>query len=186
VSEPTLAQAREKFSKDIWVEPVNCPCCGRFSMVAHWSVNSGQWKFLVELATRGGRRMAWVKAQDVYHSLRNEEGQNGASAYSPLKHFGLVEKLDDFDPDLKKAEREKGNKGTGLWRATPLGWAFILGQARIPKIVWTFDDRVLKRSSEVVGRGDVQGDGFDFNEALRGAISVAPEEFSHPGQMALF
>ena len=73
--DPPLSQARQEFTDAIWQEATACPCCGRFAMVAFWWSRPGAEGLPpLEFARGGGSQMAWVKAQDVYHHLRNGEG----------------------------------------------------------------------------------------------------------------
>ena len=80
-----------------------CQCCGRFGKVYCRKINRTMCKGLIWLINEESR------TGDRYHAVPAELRQ-----LPTLKHWGLVERLDNSD------EKKRG----GLWAATPFGERF--------------------------------------------------------------
>ena len=121
--EKTLVSAIVEFREGLTEKGSLCQCCGRFGKVYCRKINRTMCKGLIWLINEerrtGGR----------YHAVPAELRQ-----LPTLKHWGLVERLDNSD------EKKRG----GLWAATPFGERFACNAMRMPERVDEYNGRTIR------------------------------------------
>ena len=133
---------------------VRCPCCGSWLNTYSRRLNRAKVRELQAL-------YRWADDNDTLHdyfhvpttgiSLRNRE-------YPKLRFWQLLEAR---DPEIGSGD------GTGWWRLTPGGVAFVRGNLRLP-------NRVLEFRSQVLGF-DPEAELVDVHAALLDD-SIDPED----------
>jgi hypothetical protein len=127
----------------------NCPCCGQFAKAYKRRIRGNHTRFLVDVA-----RLATVEDPWVHYSKCFFAGRD----YAYLRHFGLAE----------TRERE------GLWKITPHGERFLLGEegAGVPEWILVFNNAVVARAEKIMSARDclAQG-GFDYDDLMHGSGS---------------
>ena len=151
----TVREARE-YVKERIEEGVSCPCCGSWNRVYSRRLNRAKVRELREIfafADDQGMLYDYVNIPASGVSLRNRE-------YPKLRFWGLLEPR---DPDVGSGE------GTGWWRVTPQGVAFVRGTLSLPNKVLEYRSRVLRVAEDAVT--------VDIHEAFRDT-SVDPDELN--------
>ena len=149
----TVREAREYIKENV-VDGVACPCCGSWNRVYSRRLNRAKVRELREIfayADDRGELYDFVNVPASGVSLRNRE-------YPKLRFWGLLEPR---DPDVGSGE------GTGWWRVTPQGVAFVRGRLELPNKVLEYRSRVLRFAEDAVV--------VDIHEAFRDD-SVDPED----------
>lgn len=139
----TLAEARDAL-RELVEEGHRCPCCTQYAKVYRWALYRGAIGFLSRLYRAGGT------TEFVDSKLVKLPGQGGDG--SRLRNFGLVEQESQRRPDGGKS---------GWWRVTAEGERFLRGQHAVPKYVYVYDNRVLRRDGPDVMARDIDTD-FDY------------------------
>lgn len=125
----TLQEAREQLIRDR-IKGAPCPCCDQFAKQYTRKLSKGTAITLKWLADE-------FRAQGTqdYIAVREKAPRAVLRSYEPglLRHFGLVE----------QAESTNGSKGSGLWRPTPRGLAFVQGDITIPQHVVIYNDKAI-------------------------------------------
>ena len=155
----TLREARESMEEALGEgDGATCPCCGSWNRVYRRRLNRAKVRELLAIyrwADEHDSLYDYLHVPSTGISLRNRE-------YPKLRWWGLIE--------AREAESGGGvssGEGTGWWRLTPQGVAFVRGEVRLP-------NRVLEFRSRVVG-WDVEAVAVDVHAALRDT-SVDPDE----------
>lgn len=145
----TLAQARALLREQV-EDGATCPCCTQYAKVYRRKITSLIARTLIAMHNAAGDD--WVHVP----SLVGHQGGDGAKA----RYWGLTEEAE--------GTRDDGSHRVGWWRLTPLGTAFVLGQARVPKYVRTYDGRLLSVvDGERIDIFDALGNRFDYRELMQ-------------------
>jgi hypothetical protein len=127
----------------------NCPCCGQFAKAYKRRIRGNHTRFLVDVARLATVEDPWVHYTKCFFAGRD---------YAYLRHFGLAE----------TRERE------GLWKITPHGERFLLGEedAGVPEWILVFNNAVVARAEKIMSARDclAQG-GFDYDDLMHGSGS---------------
>jgi len=127
----------------------NCPCCGQFANAYKRRIRGNHTRFLVDVARLATAEDPWVHYTKCFFAGRD---------YAYLRHFGLAE----------TRERE------GLWKITPHGERFLLGEedAGVPEWILVFNNAVVARAEKIMSARDclAQG-GFDYDDLMHGSGS---------------
>jgi len=127
----------------------NCPCCGQFAKAYKRRIRGNHTRFLVDVARLATAEDPWVHYTKCFFAGRD---------YAYLRHFGLAE----------TRERE------GLWKITPHGERFLLGEedAGVPEWILVFNNAVVARAEKIMSARDclAQG-GFDYDDLMHGSGS---------------
>lgn len=145
-----LGEARARL-RELVYDGHRCPCCTQYAKVYRWSLYGSAGRLLI-LLWRKGRTTDFVESKSV-----KVPGQGGD--VTRLNHWGLVEQESERRPDGGKS---------GWWRVTPLGEQFVLGQATIPKYVYTYDGRCLNQDGPLRTIHDVLDKKFSYRELMDG------------------
>ncbi|WP_037065874.1 hypothetical protein [Pseudonocardia acaciae] len=147
-----LGQAREWLRQHAVGKGAACPCCQQRAQVYHRGIHAGMARALVVMYREHGTE--WQNKTVTLRGLGS-----GARDESLLRYWGLLE--EDQRP------REDGGRA-GWWRVTPLGRAFVLGEATVPKYARVYDGRCLGLDGEAVSIVQCLGKRFNLLALLEG------------------
>lgn len=74
------------------------------------------------------------------------------------RYWGLLES--------EEGQRDDGSKRTGVWRLTPKGRAWVLGEASVPKHAHVYNGRCFHISGPETTIHDALGNKFDYRELM--------------------
>lgn len=121
-----------------------CPCCGQFAKAYKRRLRGNHARFLFDVARLSSEEEPWVHYKRCYFAGRD---------YNYLRHFGLAEVV----------ERE------GLWKLTPLGQRFLMGEVGVPQWILVFNNEVVDRAKEtLLVRECLTQGGFDYDALMYG------------------
>lgn len=133
----TLFTERPETLNEIKRNPIKCPHCGQ-RIAAHCKTMD---KRLVQLMTMA---LSWLKEAgknlDSTFDKADIYGDSGRmnSDFNKLHCWGLVERV-----------------RSRVYRFTPRGLAFLLGERKIPKRVWVYNDTTYDQDDEYVSANEV-------------------------------
>jgi hypothetical protein len=149
----TLGEAK-MLLRELAYEGHACPCCTQLVKVYKRKVNSSMAADLIAMWRAFHREWGYLP------DLRRHASLKGNREESKLRYWGLVEEEPERRPDGGRA---------GWWRVTPKGADWIQQRTWIPKYALIYDGKFLRYDgSERVTIRDALGDGFDYNELMRG------------------
>lgn len=146
-----MDELKTKWRATIEGDGGNCPCCGRWGKISAFSIT--------ETHALG---LLWMSQQDA------EDGWIDVPPHAPAwllrgKNFSLMAKWGLIESAINADEAKRGS---GVWRVTPRGHAFILGIVTIPKKAFIYDNTVQGWSDEMVSFKDCFGRHFDYAEVM--------------------
>lgn len=147
-----LAQLRSWLLSKV-SDGAECPVCTQHVQVYRWSLYSTAGQALILFYRLGGTQYF------VHSRSLKRAGHTGQGDASRLKNWGLLEE--------EKARRADGGR-SGYWRVTPLGEAFVRGNATVPKYAHVYNNRVLKMDGPDVTIHDVLGNKFSYSDLMAG------------------
>lgn len=98
----------------------------------------------------------WVHTKDYFEDIGLT--QNVRGGFTKLKYFGLIEKYYDKDGD---------NPRNGYWKVTQKGIDFYKGNIKIPKFVYTYNDKAIEFSEDTIELKDTWGTKFDYYDFVK-------------------
>ena len=135
-----------------------CPHCGQAIMKNRHSFHRTLGHTLLKVADKFGSNQPFHLQRDI--DLTRNEYNN----FQKLRYWGLAEK-----------KYALGIRQSGYWILTPLVYKFIRGEAKIPRSVTTFNNKVLEESNDeliyliqAVGSYDVPEIWADRAESIQG------------------
>ena len=146
----TLSEARTEL-KERLDEGTRCPCCDQHAQRYRWSLYGTAAKLLIRMYQAGGTER-FVETKAI-----KDPGMGGDA--SRLRHWGLAE---------QESERRADGGRSGWWRVTPLGQAFVLDQATIPKYAWVYNGTCERWGGEPVTIREALGSRFRYDEIVGG------------------
>ena len=160
------SELKRKFKEQ---EAATCPCCGQSVNLRHTTISPKIARWLVHLIRiylENGRD--WVVCSK-YPELSATKGGD----YSKSKHWGLIESK----TTTKSSCKGSTNRGSGVWRPTAKGIAYVLGQIRIPRSCLTYNDMVYSYSSvETLITEEVLDDPTEYSRLIDGLEKSAYPE----------
>ena len=154
----TLDDARELFI-DHLDKGTECPCCGRYTKRYKRKLNCGMAWMIIQIYQKCCRSESMVL--HVADCFLAEKKNAVAQEYSKLRFWGLLFPVESDDP---KVQREQ--PGSGFWRLTPEGVAFVTGRTTIPKHVFLVNGKREGFSDERVTIRQCLGNKFDYDELM--------------------
>jgi hypothetical protein len=129
-----------------------CPCCRQRVQMYDRQINSSMAQTLIKFHQVNGMEWGHLRASD--HS---REG-------SKLRHWGLIENEKILRPDGGRS---------GWWRITATGRSFVLGELRVPKTVWIYDNELMRvdYSEGTIDIRDALGNNFNYSELMSSSPS---------------
>lgn len=148
----TLSQARIDLRAKL-KDGTHCPCCGKYCRTYRRTLNKAQARALLWMARVAGPD-GWV-----YMPSMAPKWITKANQHSTMKHWRLVDTRPTDDPE---------RKGSGWWRVTALGHAWLSGSLKVPRQVFEYNDQCVGRSDDEVEFFDVLciGDFFRYDELM--------------------
>jgi hypothetical protein len=139
----TVREALNKIVANV-EKGTHCPCCGQLAKAYKRRLRGNHARFLFDVARLTSEESPWVHYKSCAFAGRD---------YNYLRHFGLAETV----------ERE------GLWKITPLGAQFLMGDADVPAWILVFNNAVVGTSTEkLTVRECLSAGGFDYDELMNG------------------
>ena len=118
-------------------------------------LNSGMARVLIRLYRLGGASR-WVNVSELFPGVTHRGGE-----WSRTRFWMLVEPRD---------RRTIDKNAKGDWSLTPWGVEFVMGQARVPRYVFIWDNNPFRFSKETTSIGESLGDRFDYASLMRGGV----------------
>lgn len=127
----------------------DCPCCRSHVQVYKRTVSTSQayWLVLLNKFSKGGQK--YVDHKVVSNRLYEALGRN-ASDYPLMMHWHLID----------KSPVEEGH-----YKISPNGIEYLNGKLQIPKYLYFANNKVFKKSTELVGFGDTKN--FDKTDLTK-------------------
>lgn len=147
----SLKKAQRKHALVMARNGGDCPCCGQFGHVNGYSPTRGMVNTLLWICKKGGLRRKWVDVQKDAPTWVLKSRQS-----SQLAYWKLV---------VKKSSTDPKKKGSGKWRITKLGMAFLKDGKGIPKKVFVYKKTKVDYSKEKVYITDIYED-FDIRKVM--------------------
>jgi len=127
--ESDLAVARRTFFDAAIHEGMDCPCCDRYSKVNKYRFNISMAKVLIWL----GHHSASPLGEVYVYTPAAKNFVTKSNCLGKLKWWDLAE--------TKPTERD--TKGSGWWRITPYGRAFLNGEVDTLKYLYGYNKQVI-------------------------------------------
>lgn len=154
----TLEEAKQ-WLRDRFKDGANCPCCNQFVKLYKRKLNSGMAFTLIKIyqAFEAEPSTDWL---DVTHYLRQRKIIAANSNTALLRHWGLLDrKTDSVRPD--------GSPRVGLYRITERGKRFVLGEIRVPRHIYLYNQTPIRREdTETISISEALGEKFNYNELM--------------------
>jgi len=166
-----LLEAAKRHVEQEATAGVTCPCCGQYVRRYRRTITSGMARALIMMrnASRDNRGQ-WLNVLPVLDE--SPDAVRLRADYTKLRFWGLI--------DNKEARRKDGSKRVGVWKVTPLGYAFAEGLAWIPKYR-TIQNNELIDEDDTGGQVNIAealGAEFNYAEIMRtGDPSFRPSLF---------
>lgn len=157
-AEPTLADARARFFRELEEGPAVCSCCDRLASKDVRQIHSTMGLGLIVLSKLGGEERRPVHVRELVERLRRLGTTNPAADFAKLRWWGLIE-----DPGIPP---EEGQKSAGFWVLTDRGRDFVAGAATVPAKVVRWNKETEGFEGERVSIRDVLGDRFNYDELM--------------------
>lgn len=119
-----------------------CPHCGANMFIHGHNLSRGLVDILVKFKTR----VLEKKENKVHIKDELKLNNNQFGNYQKLRFHGLIAKY--IDPETKQHEQ-------GYWLLTKRGNEFCKNQIEIPKVVYTFRNKIVNKHNEFVSLNDV-------------------------------
>ncbi|MGV8847103.1 MAG: hypothetical protein ACOH1Y_15830 [Propionicimonas sp.] len=137
------------------VTGADCPACGQFAKIYTRKMNSGQARSLIKMYRAGGPAgTGWVHLPSKVGSTSREEGK--------LKHWGLVE-------SQTQVMGKDGHRG--VWRLTPDGVDFVLGEGTVPQAIRMYAAECLGTTGPQITILNVIATDFNYDDVMRGLVA---------------
>ena len=147
----SLDEARAKWSASIRQKGDYCPCCDRWGKIYPRQFNATMARSLIWLAT-------WT-ANDGWCDVPNYAPKSvvRTNQLPTTRWWGLTERQPSGDSTIKNS---------GWWRVTDKGNQFARGMIRVPRKVFTYNDKVLNFSLDLIQISDAFKTRFDYEEVM--------------------
>lgn len=150
--ENVMAQARQDTMAKAKRKGTDCPCCGQFVKVYRRTITSTMARQLITAAAKHGTE--WFHTRDVVLI-----DSAGAGDFSKLECWGLIKR----QPHI---QGEEGKRTSGMWKITPLGSAFIAGEALVKQYAFIFNGQLLELGGADTHIHHALGKKFDYREIM--------------------
>lgn len=158
----TLEEART-FLRKHFDKGAQCPVCRQFVKRYQRKLNSRMAYALIliyyHFRSVGAGTNHWL---DVNKYLLSKDVHSGAANVALLRFWDLLE---------RKPDKKSDGNHSGMYRITDLGIRFVQGECRVPKYIYLYNSRVLKRDLLEVEQISIQqalGDRFNYTELMEG------------------
>ncbi len=149
----TLAEAKRELAQEI-MKGTQCPCCGKHVKINKLSITKAMVSALAWITKHSDPSIngGWVRVQEI-----GPDWIKRSNSHAKLSHWGLLE---GKEPD------STGNKGTGIYRPTYEGKAFLASAIRVIKYKFVYNGKVHGDGGPLVGVSDCY-EKFDYDKMVR-------------------
>ena len=151
------AALRDAWGRTIANDGGHCPVCDRWGKVYLRNINVTMAQGLMWLCRQTGDEDGWINVPVVGPQWLVRSNQ-----LATLHWWNLVERK-------SKDETHKA-KFSGIWRPTALGKNFTAGLVRVPKSVYTYNNMVMRHSTEEVLISECLKEVFDYDQVMRESL----------------
>ena len=151
------AALRDAWGRTIANDGGHCPVCDRWGKVYLRNINVTMAQGLMWLCRQTGDEDGWINVPVVGPQWLVRSNQ-----LATLHWWNLVERK-------SKDETHKA-KFSGIWRPTALGKNFAGGLVRVPKSVYTYNNMVMRYSTEEVLISECLKEVFDYDQVMRESL----------------
>lgn len=144
---------RDAWGRTIAHDGGHCPVCDRWGKIYLRNINVTMAHGLMWLCRQTGDEDGWINVPVVGPQWLVRSNQ-----LATLHWWNLVERK-------SKDETHKA-KFSGIWRPTQLGKDFASGQARVPKSVYTYNNMVMRYSTQEVLISECLEEVFDYDQVM--------------------
>lgn len=149
-------QEAKTYLKENYEKGTKCPCCGQFVKLYKRKITSAMALGLIYLAknTEADEYVHienFFKKQPVPSSIRGD--------ISKLVFWGLLEKQEGLRAD--------GSSRNGYYKITQLGRNFVHGLVTVSKNIFIYNNKVIKRSDELINIETALGNKFNYRELMK-------------------
>ena len=145
---------RDAWGRTIANDGGHCPVCDRWGKIYLRNINVTMAQGLMWLCRQTGDADGWINVPVVGPQWLVRSNQ-----LATLHWWNLVERK-------SKDETHKA-KFSGIWRPTQLGKDFAFGLVRVPKSVYTYNNRVMRYGTEEVFISECLNEVFDYEQVMR-------------------
>ena len=148
---------RDAWGRTIANDGGHCPVCDRWGKIYLRNINVTMAQGLMWLCRQTGDADGWINVPVVGPQWLVRSNQ-----LATLHWWNLVERK-------SKDETHKA-KFSGIWRPTQLGNDFAFGLVRVPKSVYTYNNRVMRYGTEEVFISECLKEVFDYEQVMRESL----------------
>lgn len=150
--------AKQKFSENLFAGIKQyCPTCDRQALLTKSCLNSTLVWMLIRLYRVSLRDFnkprEWVHI-NKFSPRQHSSGRN----FCIVHHWGLA--------ISKSAAPEEDKKTAGEWRLSEIGVEFIKREIRIPKYLFIFNNKVVRKGTDMWGIDDALQKRFEYRELM--------------------
>ena len=140
-------------------KPTSCPCCSQVAKVYKRHLHRSACLTLIDIYKRSG----WYVGEDgvIGWYVHVTDLKIISQDFHIAKHWRLIEQA-------PKDAENKTKKTSGYWRITQNGQEFVENKLKIQEWVHTYNKQVLGFTGELVSIKDCLGEGFDYQELMKG------------------
>ena len=148
---------RDAWGRTIANDGGHCPVCDRWGKIYLRNINVTMAQGLMWLCRQTGDADGWINVPVVGPQWLVRSNQ-----LATLHWWNLVERK-------SKDETHKA-KFSGIWRPTALGKNFTAGLVRVQKSVYTYNNMVMRHSTEEVLISECLKEVFDYDQVMRESL----------------
>jgi len=145
-----------------------CPCCATRRVVYRRQLHSMMAHDLLWMYRHLYRYPADTFVRHSKHKVDPKGKKEGlrASDFAYLERWGLIESA---GTDHERYPSQ------GYWRLTKKGVEFVLGRITVPKVLWDYYQKIIKKEGPEVTIWQCLGEKFDYYEMLGPAQAVGAD-----------
>tara|TARA_R110002096_G_scaffold41647_1_gene112582 strand:- start:108 stop:608 length:501 start_codon:yes stop_codon:yes gene_type:complete len=145
----TLQEARADWRNAIEGDGSHCPCCDRWGKIYPRHFNSSMARALLWLVGEGDD---WTDVPNTAPKWLTRTNQ-----LPTVRWWGLIERQESDDPTVKHS---------GMWRPTERGSNFAHGRTTIPRMVFTYNAKVIRFGEEKMRVEEAFKTNFDYMQVM--------------------
>jgi hypothetical protein len=145
----TLQEARADWRYAIEGDGSHCPCCDRWGKIYPRHFNSSMARALLWLVGEGDD---WTDVPNTAPKWLTRTNQ-----LPTVRWWGLIERQESDDPTVKHS---------GMWRPTERGSNFAHGRTTIPRMVFTYNAKVIRFGEEKMRVEEAFKTNFDYMQVM--------------------
>jgi hypothetical protein len=153
----TIKEARDYlFDEKNFSKGKICPCCDQHVKLYRRSIHHAMARGLIEAYKLGADK----EFIHVPTALLGVAINSTAAEFSKLRYWNLVEEM--INEDTKK-------RCSGYWKLTKEGVDFVLNRTRLPKYVYTYNQKALDTGFEYedINISEALNNIFDYQELMK-------------------